>query len=253
MVPLPEPSGALQKPRWFSRAGQMMSTVLDFIYPPLHPCPGCGLPDVYQKPETIGLCDACYAAFPWTEPHQLPPKVWIPAHYETSARKLVTRLKYHDAQYLVPLMAVAMAAQIRERLEDAAAMEGVSIENWVILPVPLHRQRQRKRGYNQSDLLARHLAFVLEFSYESAGLKRCRPTAPLYRLSRAERQQALAGSMVLNPEAIPKLRGKQLLLVDDIYTTGATINACEQALQAANPISVTVAAFALADLDSHRV
>ena len=248
----PHPQSLATWKAWLSTARHMLSDLLDFVYPPLHPCPGCGLPDIPLQPETLGLCPDCHALFPWTEPQQPPSHVWVPAHYETSARKLVTRLKYEGGQYLAPLMAALMAVHVRERLAMTPTGAAASGE-YVVLSVPLHRQRQRKRGYNQSDLLARHLAFMLEFSYESAGLKRCRSTAPLYRLSRAERHQALAGSMTLNPGVIPNLKGKHLLLVDDIYTTGATTDACCQALAEAEPVAVTIVAFALADLDSHRV
>ncbi len=240
------------KPHWMK---DYISAALDYLYPPIHNCPGCGAEDILIQEQPSSLCPPCHATFPWVEPQELPKGVSAVAHYEASARGLVSHLKYREGQYLAPTMAKLMAAALKEQkiLNSQHAIDRPSEPSpWVVIPVPLHPLRQKQRGYNQSQLLASQLADVLEFSYIPHALARHKKTAPLHRQSRQQRAATLAGSMVLNEKHQQKLRHRHILLVDDIYTTGATANACREALQQADPASITLAAFALADLMTLR-
>ena len=222
------------------------NAALDYVYPPLHNCPGCGAEDILIAHQTTSLCPPCHATFPWVKPQELPWEVSAVAHYEGPARALVSHLKYREGQYLAPVMAKLMAAALEE--------QGMLAEKdpWLLIPVPLHPARQKQRGYNQSQLLASQLAHVLEFSYIPHALTRQKKTAPLYRLSRQQRAATLTDSMALRDEYHEAIRRRHILLVDDIYTTGATANACKEALHQAGPASITLAAFALADLMTLR-
>lgn len=222
------------------------NAALDYLYPPIHNCPGCGAEDIPLQDQPSSLCPACHATFPWVKPQELPLNVAAVAHYEGPARALVGHLKYREGQYLAPSMAKLMAAALQEQ---GCLKEKVS---FLVLPVPLHPTRQKQRGYNQSQLLASQLAHVLEFSYIPHALTRQKKTAPLYRLNRQQRAAALTGSMGLRNEYHETIRHRHILLVDDIYTTGATANACKEALQQAHPASITLTAFALADLMTLR-
>lgn len=232
------------------------NAALDYLYPPIHNCPGCGAEDILINHQPTSLCPPCHATFPWVEPQELPKGVCAVAHYEGSTRALVSHLKYREGQYLAPVMAKLMAAAVEEQgiLKNQAFTSDSMLQGspWLVIPVPLHPARQKERGYNQSQLLASQLAHVLEFSYIPHALTRHKKTAPLHRLSRQQRAVTLAGSMVLRDEYYQQIRHRQILLVDDIYTTGATANACKDALQQAEPASITLAAFALADLMTLR-
>jgi len=93
-----------------------------------------------------------------------------------------------------------------------------------IVPVPLHPKKERKRGYNQSRIFAAGIAETTGWALETEVLKRIRHTATQTKLNRAERQQNVAGAFALTqPE---RLAGKQVLLVDDVLTTGATLHTC---------------------------
>jgi competence protein ComFC len=234
-----------QKLPAFFKWKEIKAAFLDYLYPPLHPCPGCGKEDTLISFDHIGLCENCHEAFPWILPGSLPPDVIVPSLYEGSARALVFHLKYREGQYLATVMAKAMADTFCENGRLAGDTD------WTIIPVPLHRKREKERGYNQSHLLAKHVASLLSVPYEPQALFRNRPTTPMYRLNRLERVLNTADSMSLNPDAIPKLKGRQILLVDDIYTTGATANACIQTLLKADVAHVSVLAFAQADLEDH--
>jgi ComF family protein len=228
------------------------TVLLDYLYPPLHDCPQCGAEDIPVIPETAGLCNLCFATFPWMDATDMPAGVFVPARYESSARALIFHLKYREAQYLAPMMARLMADCVRAQYVERIQGQKPGDASWHISRVPLHSTRQKQRGYNQSHLLAKHIARSLDVSYEPQALIRHRRTPPLYRLNRQERMQNVAGSISLNMVMEKKIRNSHILLVDDIYTTGATASACKEALLQAEPASITVAAFALADIADHN-
>lgn len=249
------------KPHWLK---DHLSAALDYLYPPIHNCPGCGAEDIPLRTTPSGLCSPCHASFPWVVPQALPGDVFAVAHFEGSARAMVSVLKYREGQYMAPLMARLMAQALEEQgalkqqaspaatTDLPAASPAGTPANWVVIPVPLHPSREKPRGYNQAQLLACQLAHVLHFSYKPYALIRHKKTVPLHRLSRQQRAETLANSMTLNMAHDQQLRHQHILLVDDIYTTGATANACREALSQAAPAGITLAAFALADVITLR-
>ena len=115
-------------------------------------------------------------------------------------------------------------------LEDGFR-EHYSGERWeALVPVPLHPDRRRKRGFNQSAEIARWLGKRVEIPMVEA-LRRVKATLPQARLSRAERLRNLRGSLALAEGFDP--RGRRLLICDDVFTTGATADACARILRRA--------------------
>jgi ComF family protein len=118
------------------------------------------------------------------------------------------------------------------------------IEGWpaweqtpdLILPIPLHPRRQRRRGYNQSERLAQPLAEALAIQFNRAALRRTRHTAPQVGLGPAERADNVRGAFAADAQAVS---GRHVLLVDDVLTTGATMTAAAEALLAAGAQSVS--------------
>ena len=99
----------------------------------------------------------------------------------------------------------------------------------LIVPVPLHSRRLRRRGFNQASLLARHLGSALKISVDYASLKRSRWTEPQTGLTRRQRAVNVKGAFDLTrPE---KIEGKSILLLDDVLTTGETVNQCVRVLR----------------------
>jgi ComF family protein len=115
----------------------------------------------------------------------------------------------------------------------------------LVIPVPLHAARQRERGYNQSELLARFLARQLGWRVETAALKRVRRTRPQVGLNMVERRANVSGAFIAEPSLV---KGKQILLIDDVRTTGATLVASAEVLLAAGANAVS--AYCLAEADS---
>lgn len=153
--------------------------------------------------------------------------------YEGPVRKLVHRLKYES----VRAAAVPLAAQM------AYLPSG---EEEIIVPVPTDKKRERRRGFNQSSVLAKHIARELGMQMEQA-LVRVETRRPQTGLSAEDRKENLVGCMV-SGDAV---NGKRVLLVDDVVTTGATICEAARALRqtGAKSIRVFAAARAAGDPD----
>jgi ComF family protein len=106
-----------------------------------------------------------------------------------------------------------------------------------LVPVPLHPERQRERGFNQAELLARAVASRLDLPMQPRALERRKPRPAKLKLSRHERWEAARGAYA--PATGMKFDKRRVLLVDDVFTTGATLDACARALQAAGAVHVT--------------
>ncbi|MCU1242632.1 MAG: putative phosphoribosyltransferase [Candidatus Acidoferrum typicum] len=121
-----------------------------------------------------------------------------------------------------------------ERLVEVTRREAISAD--VVVPVPLHRQRQRERGYNQAELVAKPLARKLGLPYRAVLLTRTKPRPDKHILSLEERWDSVRGAFATRPGS--KVDNLRVLLVDDVMTTGATLDACAKALRGAGAKSV---------------
>lgn len=159
--------------------------------------------------------------------------------YGLHERELMMDLKYNGKSYI----ARAMGNILSDRMSGA----GLHVD--IVLPVPVSRERMRKRGYNQSDLMAKAFmrrqaegdgAFAETPAYSNRILYRCRETQMLRGLDPAERTFAMDGAFAVTSSKKGSIRGKNILLIDDIYTTGATADACAKALKEAGCNAVYV-------------
>jgi ComF family protein len=114
----------------------------------------------------------------------------------------------------------------------------------LLVPVPLHRWRIWKRGYNQAALIAAALSRRSGLPAGLDLLRRTRATPPLKGLGRRERALAVRGAFACAPGAAPRLAGRRIVLVDDVYTSGATASACARTLRRAGAASVEVLCWA---------
>jgi ComF family protein len=153
---------------------------------------------------------------------------------EDAGRHLVHTLKYHHGTWLAQDMARIMLS--------AQGMEGF-LAGATLVPVPLHRRRHQWRGYNQAQLLAENLAKQLPSLRVTPLLERTRNTSTQTSLSRDERHQNMMDAFKLRHGATPDATTRYVL-VDDVFTTGATLNACANALVSAGATTVDVVTFA---------
>ena len=226
---------------------RMSQWALDLLFPPR--CVGCGR-------EGSFLCPACVAGLPRAEAprcslcwqplasgrgpcggcRQTPPVVdGLRAAFrlEGAVREAVHALKYSQLSALAAPMAALMAPVLAQEIPPAD----------FLAPVPLSPRRQRERGYNQAALLARELAKLCGPPVLT-GLVRTRNTSPQARSADAQaRHQNVADAFACRKSA----RGQHFILIDDVTTTGATLNACAGALKKAGASSVWALTFARED------
>lgn len=130
--------------------------------------------------------------------------------------------------------------------EVAAAAPWISRVD-MIVPLPLFRSKQRERGYNQSESIARGIARVVGKPVRSRLIRRIRWTDSQTTLGYAGRQLNVQGAFAVPPRKTASLRGKRVLLVDDVVTTGATTRACAASLRCGGAAAVFIGAIALAE------
>jgi ComF family protein len=156
------------------------------------------------------------------------------ARYDETARLLVQRLKYSDRLDLAPALGAMMA---RAGAELAADCD-------VIVPVPLHRWRLWSRRFNQAMALARIVVAAHDRPIDPALLARVKRTRPQVGLTRVQRGENLQGAFRVPREHRHRLKGKRVLLIDDVLTSGATANAAARALLRGGAAAIDVLAFA---------
>jgi ComF family protein len=154
--------------------------------------------------------------------------------FDDVARRLVHGLKYRDRLELAGWMARWMARAGGELLAEAD----------MVVPVPLHRRRLWRRRFNQSALLAGTIAAAAGKPMASQVLKRIRPTPQQVGLTAAERDENVRGAFRIAPEHRAAVAGRRIVLVDDVYTPGATVKAATRALVRAGASAVDVLVFA---------
>ncbi len=172
------------------------------------------------------------------------------SNYEGTMRRLIHLLKYEGMEPIARALGRRLTPQVLAiPRPDAAA-------GLLVIPVPLHRSKRRERGFNQAELLARAViqaakkqqpATVLQLVSEV--LERRRATESQAGLSTHQRRRNLRGAFFVPEKCVPAITGRDLLLIDDIYTTGATARACSSVLKQAGAARVWVATVARAQRD----
>lgn len=146
------------------------------------------------------------------------PRVFAWGNYTDTLKRTISKLKY-DRQ---PELAIPLG----EALARSWLASGLSREKLAIVPIPMHIEKQQQRGYNQAELISRAFCNITGDLHQPSGLQRIRATDALFNLSPRQREQMLAQVF-----EVGKLAGdRPVLLVDDIYTTGATARSAIQVL-----------------------
>lgn len=188
-------------------------------------CDGCGSPYEYD----IGVrCAACLAS----------PRAFDRARaaclYDEASRELILQFKHADRIDLAPLFSAWLARAAPDLLAEAD----------LILPVPLHPGRLFRRRYNQAAEIARPLARRAGAVYLPDALRRIRATETQGGKSGGGRRRNIAGAFAVSTKGRGQVAGKRVLLIDDVMTTGATLEACAKALKKAGAKGVDVAVIA---------
>ena len=197
-------------------------------------CATCGLPFEHAG-EAGALCAGCLASPPRFD------RMRAAVAYGDIPRKVALKLKYGGR----PGVAETMARFIERHVPANRAGEGAEpAAPLLVAPVPLHRWRIWKRGYNQAALIATALARRAGLEPRLDLLERRKPTPPLKGMNVQQRRDAVRGVFRVAPQHKEKVRGRTVLLVDDVYTSGATANACAKILKRAGAARVEVLCWA---------
>jgi ComF family protein len=196
-----------------------------FIAPPL--CPVYGTPFAYDLGTGILSAEALADPPPFR-------RARAAAVYGDVARRLVHQLKYHDRPDLAEIMAIAMRRAGGELIEGCA----------LIVPVPLYRWRLWQRRFNQSAALAGCLSRLSGVQHDPLALERVKPTRRQVGLSAVQRADNVRGAFRVADDLRAKISGRAVLLVDDVYTSGATAKAATRALLRGGAAAVDVLTFA---------
>ena len=204
------------------------SKLLDILFP--RRCIFCGgLLD-----EDNVSCTQCERSLPFREDplcdEMMEPldRLYCALTYEKQVPKGMANFKFHGKSHLAAYFVQLMLRQMRKQLEE----EHIDL----IVAVPMHRYKRRRRGYNQAELLAKQLSAELNIPHSTC-LKKIRRSATQHELSGRERRSAQKGSY-----SCEALQGQRVLLVDDICTTGSTLKECARVLKAAGASCVIGAA-----------
>jgi ComF family protein len=226
---------------------RVSNPLIEFLYPPS--CLICHQPpnDVNQK-----ICTSCWNSIqPLSQNHPL---------YLETRQKLLRDRYIHDLvscfvfekdgsfQHIAHALKYqefkSIGTELGKRIGNV--MKEWDIEADVIIPVPLHKQRYRERGYNQAEYIAHGIASVINKSVCNSILQRKRYTQTQTKLSAEERRRNMQDAFEVSDHSKSIINGKACLLVDDVITTGATTNACAKELSAAGAAKIVAASAALA-------
>lgn len=233
---------------------KLPGAVVDLILPPS--CPSCRA----AVADCDALCARCWAAIRFIDPPYCP-VLGTPFSYDLGdgilsaealadpppfrrarssavfgevTRSLVHQVKYHDRPDLALLMAKAMHRAGRTLLAECS----------LIVPVPLHRARLWRRRFNQSAVICTHLARMSGLAHNPLALERIKRTRQQVGLNAAQRQDNMRGAFRVRDGQRPAVADRAVLLVDDVYTSGATVKAATRSLLRAGASSVDVLTFA---------
>lgn len=223
---------------------------MDWIFPPV--CAGCGIQGEVWCAEcqksiqklNDNLCDRCgypgkFAKDECPGCNKHDPqytKIRSCGVYKGPLKEAIHSMKYQSNLAL----GYFLSGLLEEKLRD---------ENWdidIVVPVPLSKVRQGERGYNQAALLAHPLAKRMDIQYDSNSLTRQKSTESQVHLSAEERSRNMADAFSIKPNA---WNGKRVLIIDDVITTGSTINECARTIKEGGAVDVYGLSIARAILD----
>ena len=230
---------------FFKRIGNISACIVDVLYPP-----HCIVSDSSLYQSEVDVCSTCLSTLPTVQEDYSPESLYIRLSIElrpsfvwayllfdskNKTQKILHAIKYGDS----PDIAIRLAAIWADRIKASLIEANIDM----IIPIPLHKSRMRKRGYNQATKIAEGIQRVVDTEIEENVLYRKRNLFVQAQSKRVKRFENV--KLVYAIRNIDKIKGKHILLVDDVLTTGATIEICGMLLKNAGAEKVSVALLAM--------
>ena len=221
----------------------MFSSLLRTFLKP--PCPLCDRPG---RPVLCRDCerqlDSCRIAEPLPEQGSSPIFAW--GTYGGALKRAIHLMKYEGMADIGAMLGQRLGQDWMAQSQVKPQVQQSSQRPLVLVPVPLHRDRLRQRGYNQAELIAAQFSRITGIPHLPQGLLRVKATAAQHQLSPKDRQRDLKGAFRLGPDWTIDRMTSRVLLVDDIYTTGTTARAAAVELRRSGISVIGIAAAARA-------
>lgn len=221
----------------------------DFIYPPV-----CSTCDCLRTNRDSKVCDGCWGVIRRVEASQ---ETWREIEGKFRDEGVVDEMlsyflfekdgKLQEIIHLLKYNSItSLGIELGKLIGRCMVMNTKFMSADVLVPVPLHRVKCRERGYNQSEFLCRGISEVTSIPVKTKFLTRKKYTLSQTELHLQERKENVGNAFKFNPNYVSAMAEKKIVLVDDVITTGSTINACAKELRKAGAASVLVASAALA-------
>ena len=203
----------------------MLDKLLDIIYPPV--CGRCG------KINKNSICNKCkiklesQAAF-GIDNYEQETNKYFDEHlyifmYSGIIRNILLNYKFNDESYIYKTLTNFL-------IKNEKIVENIKRYD-IIMPVPLSKNRKKERGYNQSELIARELCSIANIKLDNKTLKKQKNTTAQSTLNKENREKNIEGAYTI--KRCDHLEGKKVLIIDDIFTTGSTVNECSKLIKKA--------------------
>ncbi|MBI5476370.1 MAG: ComF family protein [Ignavibacteriales bacterium] len=227
----------------------IIKPVREFIYPPV-----CFICNNRIEDESLRVCSLCWGSFKLVEPSD-PTWKEIKAKFDEAKfiddiiscylfekdgklQDLIHQLKYQGIK--------SHGIKLGEMIGVKILLDNLFSNADFLIPVPLHKLKKRERGYNQAELICNGISNKTKIPVENTILERIKYTQTQTTLSLIERKENMQEAFILSHSRGDKVKGKRIILVDDVITTGATINSCAKTLLQHNAKSILAASIALA-------
>ncbi|WP_027399194.1 ComF family protein [Anaerovorax odorimutans] len=236
---------------------KIFEDLMELIYPSNIYCIACG--NLIDKTRPYSLCDSCVRTLKWNnksscekcgkklnesfsqnlcsdcmESQHFFEKGYSCVEYGLAERKILHNFKYKDKAYL--------CRKLSEIMYDRINLENLNVD--MLIPVPMYIRKQRIRGYNQAELLTKYLSIYMQLPYYKKVLVRKHDTKPMNSLGVEERKENIKKAFTVKDKWVKIIQNKKILLIDDIYTTGSTVDECSRMLLNNGADKIYVFAFA---------
>ena len=207
---------------------EFFNKLLDYIYK--KKCYFCG-----KSNESVKMCSKCYEELSFNDVKENRyingVKVYSAGLYDKNLQKMIRGIKYHKQKELAFYMAKFMWNYFSEIIKEFDLPK-----NYQVVPVPLHKARQKKRGYNHMELVAEEFCRLSGFSPNYELITRIKNTKPQYKLSYSEKQTNLQNAFKVDKT---KLLNLPVLIIDDICTSGATFGSMIEEMKSQGVLDIT--------------